>query len=325
MASIAAEWSEGLIEIDGNAPRFGDGVDIWKIGELPERLGPPCWAVIAARLLLSLPFEEALPQILEYVGQAADADRAWVLRFNEEVTLLRNTNEWCRAGVSSHVSDLQNVPVTMLGELLPPLREGRSVAINDVSMLPRNLRSMQAEFRRQHIQSTLTVPVLNNDNRLIACIGLDATSSPRRWTIDEVHALIQIAALVGVANTEGSPRRKPKDEEFSVPVYLQSGKSIRGVPLASIAAIRADRDGAVVSMRDGAELVDDRPLRWWQSVLPDQDFLRVHRSTLVNIRLVELLRRRPGGQDMELVVAGCPEPAPVSRTTAAELRRRLGA
>jgi len=325
MASMASEWSENLIELEGGPRRFGSDVDIWQLAQLPEYLDPPCWAVIAARFLLSLPFEEALPQVLEYVGEAAQADRAWVMRFNEDVTLLRNSNEWCREGVSSHVADLQNVPVTIMGEILGPLRKGRSVAINDVAMLPRSLRSLQVEFRHQQIQSTLTVPVHNDDGRLIACIGLDAARSQRRWTIDEVHALIQIAALVGVANTEGAPRRKPKDEEFSVPIYLKSGRSARGVPVASIASVRADRDGALVGLRDGAQLADDRPLRWWQSVLPDQDFLRVHRSTLVNIRLVELLRRRPGGQDLELLVKGCPEPAPVSRTSTAELRRRLGA
>ena len=192
-------------------------------------------------------------------------------------------------------------------------------------MLPRSLRSLQVEFRHQQIQSTLTVPVHNDDGRLIACIGLDAARSRRRWTIDEVHALIQIAALMGVANTEGAPRRKPKGEEFSVPIYLKSGRSARGVPVASIASVRADRDGSLVGLRDGAQLADDRPLRWWQSVLPDQDFLRIHRSALVNIRLVDILRRRAGGQDLELLVKGCPAPVPVSRTSTSELRRRLGA
>ncbi|TIX51484.1 GAF domain-containing protein [Alteraurantiacibacter aquimixticola] len=325
MASIATEWSDDLIVIDTSAQRFGSGVDIWQIGEVPDPLGPPCWAVMAARYLLSLPYEEAVPRLLEFVGEAAGADRAWMLRFNDEVSLLRNSNEWCREGVSSHVADLQNVPVTILGEMLAPLREGRSIAVNDVSLLPRSLRSMQVEFRHQQIQSTLTVPVRNDDGRLIACIGLDSTRAERRWTVDEVHALIQIAALMGVANTEGAPSRRPVGEDFSVPVYLRSGRTIRGVPLASIAAIRADRDGAIVCLRDGVTLDDDRPLRWWQSVLPEQDFLRVHRSALINVRLVEMLRRRQGGQDLELLVTGLPESTPVSRASAAELRRRLGA
>lgn len=324
MASMASEWSDNLIESDGAASRFGDGVEVWQIGQLPEYLGPPCWAVIAARLLLALPFDEAAPQFLEYVGLAANADRAWVVRFNDEVTLLRNANEWCRPGTSSHVSDLQNIPVSMLGEMLAPLREGRAFAVNDVARLPRSLRTMQVEFKLQQIQSTVTVPVLDKDMRLIACIGLDCTRTLHRWSVDEVHALMQIAALMGVANTEGAPSRRPKDEAFSVPVYLRSGRTIRGVALASINTVRADRDGSLVGMSDGAQLTDDRPLRWWQSILPEIDFLRVHRSTIINVRSVELLRRRSGGQDLELLVRGCSTPVPVSRKAAAELRRRLG-
>lgn len=324
MAIVEAEWSKGLVEISAeDGAKFGAGVDIWQLGQLPEFLHPSCWGIIAARLLLSLPFDDAVRGFLEYIGKAARADRVWLLRFNEGMTLLRNTNEWCRPGISSHVADLQNVPVTMLGEMLAPLRDGKSVAINDVSTMSRSLRTMQAEFKHQGLRSTLTVPIISEAG-LIGCIGLDATRDQRNWTDDEVHALMQIAALMGVAKTEGAPRSRSADEAFSVPVYLRNGASTRGIPLSTIAAVRADGNGSMVHLSNGGKLVDDRPLRWWQSILPVEDFLRVHRSAIANIRSAEILRPRSGSQDMELVVTGDCVAVPIARTKAPEVRRRLG-
>lgn len=324
MAVMEAEWSKGLVEIRAeDGAKFGTGVDIWQLGQLPESLGPSCWGIVAARLLLSLPFDDAVRGLLEYIGKAAQADRAWLLRFNGGMTLLRNTNEWCRPGVASHVADLQNVPVTILGEMLAPLRDGKSVAINDVSNMPRNLRTMQAEFRLQGLRSTLSIPIIGEAG-LIGCIGLDATRDRRRWTDGEVLALMQIAALIGVARTKGAPRARSADEVFSVPVYLRNGASTRGVPVSAIVVIRADGNGSMVHLSNGSKLADDRPLRWWQSILPADDFLRVHRSAIANIRSAEILRPRSGSHDLELVVTGNSFAVPIARTKAPEVRRRLG-
>ncbi|MEM8696169.1 MAG: LytTR family DNA-binding domain-containing protein [Pseudomonadota bacterium] len=135
---------------------------------------------------------------------------------------------------------------------------------------------------------------------------------------------MQIAALIAVARTEGAPTARPPDEDFSVPIYLRTGRSVRGVPLAEITAIRADGDCSQIFLSNGSHLPDDRPMKWWQSVLPDADFLRVHRSAIANMRSIETLRRRSGRQDLELLVDNTVVPVPVSRAMAAEVRRRLG-
>ncbi|MBZ6379829.1 MULTISPECIES: LytTR family transcriptional regulator DNA-binding domain-containing protein [Pacificimonas] len=262
------------------------------------------------------------------VGRSAWADRAWVLRFNHDLTLMRNTNEWCAEGVTSHVEDLQDVPVTLLGDMLLPLKEGRTLAINDVDKLSRGMRGIQREFRLQGIVSTLTVPVMCDDG-LTACIGLDCTSQQRSWTESEVHACTQIAALIAVSRAAGAPRGRETEAEqsertASVPIFVRSGRSARSVTMDSICAVHADDSGTLLHLEQGETLVDDRPLRWWHSVLSTPTFLRTHRSAIANLRKVERFQRRSRGQDTELILKGSDRPTPVARSQVPEIRRRLG-
>ncbi|MXP25408.1 GAF domain-containing protein [Altererythrobacter indicus] len=307
-------------------PRLGGGVAVWKFGALPDMLGPDCWAVVAARLLLSQPFEPGLAAVLEFIGRSARADRAWVLRFNHDLTTMRNTNEWCASGITSHVEDLQDVPVTMIGDMLLPLREGQTLAINDVELLGRGMRSMQREFRLQGIRSTLTVPVMAEEG-LIACIGLDCNRQQRDWMESEVHALTQIAALIGVSRIEGAPLTREliaPTSSASARLYLRSGHSARGVDPEDICSVEADGSGTTILLASGETVSDDRPLRWWHSVLPEQMFLRTHRSAIANLRKVERFQRRSRGQDPELILKGSKRPTPVARSQVPEVRRRLG-
>ncbi|MXP10571.1 LytTR family transcriptional regulator DNA-binding domain-containing protein [Pseudoblastomonas halimionae] len=310
----------------GTHPRLGSGVAVWEFDELPEMLGPDCWAVVAARLLMSHNFEPGLAAMLEFIGRSARADRAWVLRFNHDLTTMRNTNEWCASGITSHVEDLQDVPVTMLGDMLLPLKEGQALAINDIELLGRGMRAMQREFRLQGIRSTLTVPVMAEEG-LIALIGLDCTRQQRDWTESEVHALTQIAALIGVSRIEGAALTRERiapETDALARLYLRSGHSARGVDPEDICAVEADGSGTMIHLASGETVPDDRPLRWWHSVLPAHLFLRTHRSAIANLRQVDRFQKRHRGQDLELVLKGTGHRSPVARAQAPELRRRLG-
>src|SRR5690606_10682549 len=105
--------------------------------------GPADWPHHAAMALLSGPLDEAVADILAHLGKSSGADRAWLLEYNDSLTLFRNTHEWCRPGVSSHVEDLQDIPVTMIGEMQPFMAAGRPVMVTDVDAMPRSMRGMQ--------------------------------------------------------------------------------------------------------------------------------------------------------------------------------------
>lgn len=125
----------------------------------PDPAAPRDWPILAARHLLTMPAAEAISIALSDIGELADVDRAWMFAYDASLLRFRNTHEWCREGVVSHVGDLQDAPVTMIAWLHRSLARGEAVAINDVSRLPRQARALQVEMLRQGDKSVLSVPV----------------------------------------------------------------------------------------------------------------------------------------------------------------------
>ena len=112
----------------------GDSVEVWPASSAAAGdIRPEDWPYEAARLLLSCPREDAMPTVLERLGHWADADRAWMLEYSPDLWLFRNIYEWCRPGVPSHVGDLQDTPVTIIGEMQRHPLAGNPVMIADIN------------------------------------------------------------------------------------------------------------------------------------------------------------------------------------------------
>ena len=90
-----------------------------------------------------------------------------------------------------------------------------------------------------------------------------------------------------------------------------------------IALVEAEGRRSRIRSVDGVSRSSAKPLAEWESRLPREDFVRVHRSALVNLRHVEHIE--PWFHyGLRMRVRGVPEPVPVSRRRTAELRSRLG-
>lgn len=281
------------------------------------------WAHLAARYLLAEPPAEAVSSILRDVGALANVDRAWMFEYDAALLRFRNTHEWCREGVVSHVEDLQDAPVTMIAWLQRSLVRGEAVAINDVARLPRQARALQTEMLRQGDKSVLSVPVFHADT-LRACIGFDTTRASRDWTPQEAEALAATADLIGLAlygakvSANGAAPAPPL-------LYLRRHGGIRGVPVADILGLRSARDYTNVFLADGSVILDKRAFAVWQGLVPAQTFIRIHRSAIVNIRHIgDIERPRGTGTHWTVTLFGVEKPWAVSRPYRQLLRTRLG-
>ncbi len=95
------------------------------------------------------------------------------------------------------------------------------------------------------------------------------------------------------------------------------------VPVSSIRAVVADGDYTQVQTADGRTHVVLKPLKHWEARLPSQSFVRIHRSTMVNLHSVRRVDRW-FNRRYRVYVEGLPKPLMMSRTYADELRLRLG-
>ncbi|HEV7310413.1 GAF domain-containing DNA-binding protein [Ensifer sp.] len=291
------------------------------------------WAYLAATHLIGMPAKAAITAILEETGKLAGADRAWMFEYSDDLLRFRNTEEWVRGDVSSHVDDLQQTPVTMIGWLHQWLVAGKAVMINDVARLPRPARALQAEMLRQNDKSVLCVPVFH-EGRLRGCIGFDTTIRMRRWPVEEIHELARCATLIAIARYGRTQARGERDRgDAATPstggdplVHLHMPGRTRGVPLSAILGLRSAKDYTQIWLKDEVAVLDLRPLSFWIGLLPKSNFLRIHRTAVINLSHVTELDRHSGPtkQAWAVRLRKTDESWTVSRPYRQELRSRLG-
>jgi hypothetical protein len=283
----------------------------------------PDWAFRSALHLLTQPVDAAISLLLEEVGLGAAADRAWMFEYDAEVLRFRNTHEWCRPGVPSFLSDLQDAPVTMIAWLQQYLQAGRAVMIARVKALPRAARALQVEMLRQGDQSVLSVPVFH-DGRLRACIGFDAVRGEHRWPPSEIGALFQCANLIASARYGAAGKMSTAERaDFAPLIYLRRRGGMRGVTKEMIIGLRSARNYTEIWLTDGSLVLDLRPLAIWSALVPAATFLRIHRTAIVNTMHIRDVERPADGKWLASM-RGIAKPWTVSRPYRQELRKRLG-
>jgi two-component system LytT family response regulator len=129
----------------------------------------------------------------------------------------------------------------------------------------------------------------------------------------------------GLAHGDGpAPVRSYLPDRLSANdwLLLRDGPSEEFVRTSTVACIIADGDYTRVCTIDGHTRLVHRTLREWEERLPAELFVRVHRSTLANLRHV-LKVERSANYTGRVVVRGQP-PIAVSRRAAARLRKLHG-
>lgn len=107
-------------------------------------------------------------------------------------------------------------------------------------------------------------------------------------------------------------------------LFLRLGQERAFVRVRDIVVIEADGDGSTVRLAPHfARQPSSKALREWEQRLPDRQFVRIHRSAIVNLDYVERLEAWSHASQ-HVYLRGLPEPMTMSRRYAARLRDRFG-
>lgn len=280
------------------------------------------WSHFVALELVGRSAALAIPVVLEKLGSMGRADRVYIIEYNEDLSLFRNTHEWTRHGVTSHVEDLQNTPVEILGFLHREALAGRAVAIADVHDMPKDSKELQEEFIRQGNKSVLCLPLVI-DGRLCGLFGFDTTRQHAQWSKEVVLAMFACAELVALVLHRTEPHQHLLPHaDFQGLIYLRDGSNLHGVLLANIIAVRALRNYSEVTLNDREIYNDSRSLKEWNTILPVEKFMRVHRSAIIRTNAIRTLERRLSGR-WHVSLVQSDQTWNISRDVVGELRNSL--
>jgi two-component system, LytTR family, response regulator len=173
------------------------------------------------------------------------------------------------------------------------------------------------------------LPLLDPDVDVIFVTAYDAYTL-RAFEVNAVDYLLKPVAperlAVTVSRLAAVQPPPPTRETITYDdrLFLRLGQERAFVRVRDIVAIEAEGDGSTLRLAPQmARKPSAKSLREWEQRLPDRQFVRIHRSTIVNLEYVE--RLEPWSHASQHVyLRGLTEPLTMSRRFGARLRERFG-
>jgi len=101
------------------------------------------------------------------------------------------------------------------------------------------------------------------------------------------------------------------------------GRFFKFLPVRAIMVIQAAGDYTEMLTADGGKGLTLKSMKEWETRLPQQHFVRIHRSTIVNMDFIE--RVEPWfNYSFRIYIKGVKEPLVISRRYATRLKDKLG-
>lgn len=215
--------TDSLIEIDGRLCRLEIARDISARKEsYSQHSDNISMEDVLFRCLHVLATERdmqaAVNQFLYNVGSYYKAARTYIFEFDLINQTTNNTFEWCGAGVSKEIDNLQNIPLEIVADWIKKFENGDAFSI---SSLDQERDPNSEEYRilqAQGIKSLMAAPLIR-DKQIVGFIGVDDPEQnrgnagllksvsefilaelERRRLLEELAQLSYTDILTGIAN-----------------------------------------------------------------------------------------------------------------------------
>jgi two-component system LytT family response regulator len=128
------------------------------------------------------------------------------------------------------------------------------------------------------------------------------------------------AAIDKVVTREKTQKREARSYEYSDSIYVRLNNfASRFIKISSITSIEPVGNYSKIVTIEGKHCLVLKTLKQWQEELPDNNFVRIHRSSIVNIEHVDHIEKNPETGHMAFL-KNKQEPLEVSRRYAKRLK-----
>ena len=110
--------------------------------------------------------------------------------------------------------------------------------------------------------------------------------------------------------------------EYEDRLFLDFGERSRFLKISTIKCICADGDYTQVFTEDGKKHLVTKSLKEWEDRLPEKYFIRIHRSTIVNLEFIEKVETW-FSRSYQIHLREMKEPLTVSRRYASQIKLRF--
>jgi len=111
--------------------------------------------------------------------------------------------------------------------------------------------------------------------------------------------------------------------DYSDRLFLMLGRNFKFLKVNSLVQVTAAGDYSEVLTSDGNKGLTLKSMKEWEARLPPQHFVRIHRSTIINMEFVDRVEEW-FNYSFRVYLKGIEEPCVISRRYATRLKDRLG-
>ena len=137
----------------------------------------------------------AIMPLLQAIGEYTGADRVYLFDWTDEThTAMRNTYEWCAAGVTAEIENLQALPINLSPDWMARFRRKEPVIIENIEDIRTSNPVECAILQAQDVHSMIAVPIYAK-RELRGVIGMD---NPREGKDEfSLHLLTDVGGHLG--------------------------------------------------------------------------------------------------------------------------------
>ncbi len=137
--------------------------------------------------------------------------------------------------------------------------------------------------------------------------------------VDPERLAITLERLV---NEKDSIEKKQPDFNYSDSIFIEHGNNFYFVKINSIIMISAEGAYTKIITSKGVNAIAHKSMKEWESRLPQNTFIRIHRSTIINIDFIEKIDKW-FNYSFRVTLKNIEKPLSISRRYIAAIRERM--
>jgi len=143
------------------------------------------------------------------------------------------------------------------------------------------------------------------------------------YLLKPVHPDRLAKALEKLELQEQEPPARTRQLDFDDRLFLLLGRHFKFLKVNSILTVTAAGDYSEVLTSDGTKGLALKSMKEWEARLPPQHFVRIHRSTIINMEAIDRVEEW-FNYSFQVFLKGVKEPYVISRRYATRLKDKLG-
>ena len=137
----------------------------------------------------------SINMVLKIIGNYLNVDRSYIFETFDSGEIYSNTFEWCKAGISEEIGNLQDLPKEIFYDFFNDASDNGILYCNDLSFL-KDTETYKV-MDDQGIKSFLHSQV-KNSNTITLFLGVDDCTSNRVWTEKDINTLLYISKILSI-------------------------------------------------------------------------------------------------------------------------------